>query len=227
MSLIIQSPKVSYDHLLYFKYQQGAALIISLVILGVLTVIGITSMQNSGLELKMVSSAHDRSVAFEAAETALTIIEEDLATNPPKLEKHYTSCTGNDCFTSNCEGGLCFSGNFNAGTERAHCYIANASTNPKKDFWKDDTLNLWDIASKHKKLTIDGLKTPVKYIIEFLCFTNVGLELGTGFSTQGASVQASENENYKPLYRITAMASGNANRATVVLQTTYRIVKES
>ena len=74
-------------------------------------------------------------------------------------------------------------------------------------------------------LTVKGLNTPVKYIVEFLCFANVGLELGAGFSTQGASAQASEND--KPLYRITAMANGNANRATVVLQTTYRIVKES
>ncbi|WP_394201404.1 pilus assembly PilX family protein [Marinagarivorans algicola] len=226
MNLIKQPYKILSPNIFYMKYQQGAALIISLIILGVLTVIGITSMQNSGLELKMVSSAHDRGVAFEAVETALTTIEKALADNPPKLEKHYTSCTGNDCFSSDCNDGLCFAGNFDAGTERAHCYIANASTNPKKDFWKDETLNVWNVNSKHKKITIDGLKNPVKYIIEFLCFTNVGLELGAGFSTQGASVQASENENYKPLYRITAMASGNANRATVILQTTYRIVKE-
>lgn len=207
--------------------QQGAALIVSLIILGVLTVIGVASMQNSGLELKMISSAHDRSVAFEAVETALIKIEDTLAANPPAYDSHFSECNGNQCFSSDCQGGLCFSGTFSSETERAHCYIANANNNNKEDFWTDENLDVWNTQGKHKVLTVKGLNTPVKYIVEFLCFANVGLELGAGFSTQGASAQASENENYKPLYRITAMANGNANRATVVLQTTYRIVKES
>lgn len=206
------------------KKQSGATLIISLIILAVLTVIGVASMQNSGLELKMISSAHDRSVAFEAVETALLKIEEDLALENPNFRNNYTEC-GSDCFSPDCSGGLCFAGNFNAQTEREYCYIADATTNNTNDFWADETLDVWNDAGKHRELAVEGLNTTVKYIIEFLCFTNVGLEQGAGFSTQSANAGTTENENYKPLYRITAMASGNANRATVVLQTTYRVVE--
>ena len=209
------------------KRQRGAALIVSLIILGVMTLIGVSSMQRSGLELKMVSSAHDRSVAFEAVETALTAIELDLSTNPPPLMNHYSDCSGGGCFNSECTSGLCFSGEFYPSQERAQCYISDPETTVQNDFWSDKKLDVWNSNGKHSTVNVEGLKTPVKYIIEFLCFTNVGAEMGTGFSTQGATASRSENENYKPLYRITAMASGNASRATVVLQSTYRIAKES
>jgi type IV pilus assembly protein PilX len=209
------------------KQQQGAALIISLIILAVLSVIGVASMQQSGLELKMISSARDRSVAFEAVETAIVRIEAQLTSAPPKLESHFSSCTGNQCFNEQCVGGLCFAGDFNNDVERAQCYVSDASDTQRKDFWQDETLNVWGDATKHQTISIKGLNTPVKYIVEFLCFTNVGRELGVGFSTQGASTKGSENENYKPLYRITAMANGNANRAVVVLQTTYRLSSNS
>lgn len=209
------------------KRQKGAALIISLIILGVLTLIGVTSMQRSGLELKMVSSAHDRSVAFEGVETALLKIEEQLSSNPPPLANHYSNCSGLGCFNTECKNGLCFAGEFYPSQERAQCYISDPESKNQKDFWSDNELDVWASAARHSTISIDGLNTPVKYIIEFLCFTNVGAELGAGFSTQGATATTSENENYKPLYRITAMASGNASRATVVLQSTYRIVKES
>lgn len=205
------------------KKQQGAALIISLIILTAFTVIGVAGMQQSGLELKMISSARDRSVAFEAVETAITRIEAQLASAPPTVASHFSSCSGNHCFNDQCLGGLCFAGVFNSEVERAQCYVSNANDTQRKDFWQDETLDVWNSNAKHLTLDIKGLNEPVKYIVEFLCFTNVGRELGVGFSTQGASAKDSENENYKPLYRITAMASGNANRATVVLQTTYRL----
>jgi type IV pilus assembly protein PilX len=209
------------------KKQQGAALIISIIILGVLTVIGVASMQQSGLELKMIASAHDRSVAFEAAETALREIEKELSLNPPLLTTHYSNCNGATCFNSQCTNGLCFSGEYYADTERSQCYISNPDTANQRDFWTDAELDVWNQVARHKTLAINGLRSPVKYIIEFLCFTNVGTELGAGYSTQGAAADASENENFKPLYRITALAGGNASRATVILQSTYRIATES
>lgn len=186
----------------------GATLIISLVILAVLTVVGVASMQNSGLELKMISSAHDRSVAFEAAEAAILRIEENLTNNPPPYESHYSDCAGNNCFAPDCTGGLCFDGTFNVGSEREQCYVANANDASKSDFWNDQTLDVWNNANKHQTMAIAGLNTPVKYIVEFLCFANVGLEVGAGFSTAGESLLTSENENYRPLYRITALADG-------------------
>ncbi|KAA3650042.1 MAG: pilus assembly protein PilX [Proteobacteria bacterium] len=51
--------------------QRGAALIVSLIVLLVLTMLGLTAIQNSSLQARMATSMVDRSIAFEAAEAAL------------------------------------------------------------------------------------------------------------------------------------------------------------
>jgi type IV pilus assembly protein PilX len=56
--------------------QSGAVLAISLIMLLLLTVIGVASMGNSGLEEKMAGNLRDRNLAFQAAETALRAGEE-------------------------------------------------------------------------------------------------------------------------------------------------------
>ena len=48
--------------------QSGSALIISLMILIVMTLIGITGMGTSGLEEKMAGNDRDAALAFQAAE---------------------------------------------------------------------------------------------------------------------------------------------------------------
>lgn len=53
------------------KSQQGAALIVSLVILLVLTIIGVQSMESSVMEERMAGNYRDKRMAFEAAEAAL------------------------------------------------------------------------------------------------------------------------------------------------------------
>jgi len=51
--------------------QQGAVLIVSLIILLVLTLIGITGMRTTVLEEKMAGNMNDQNLAFQAAEAAL------------------------------------------------------------------------------------------------------------------------------------------------------------
>jgi type IV pilus assembly protein PilX len=51
--------------------QRGAALIVSLIILLVITMLGLTAIQNSSLQERMATTMVDRSIAFEAAEAAL------------------------------------------------------------------------------------------------------------------------------------------------------------
>ena len=53
------------------KYQRGAVLAISLIMLLVLTLLGVTAMRTTVLEEKMAGNMNDRNVAFQAAETAL------------------------------------------------------------------------------------------------------------------------------------------------------------
>jgi len=62
--------------------QSGAALVVSLLILLVMTLIGVSSMQTSTMEEKMASNTREHQQAFEAAEAALraaeTHIEDDV-----------------------------------------------------------------------------------------------------------------------------------------------------
>lgn len=53
------------------RYERGTALIISLVILLILTLLGITAMSTSSLEQKMSGNTQEATRAFEAAESGL------------------------------------------------------------------------------------------------------------------------------------------------------------
>ncbi|MCX7098889.1 MAG: PilX N-terminal domain-containing pilus assembly protein [Methylococcales bacterium] len=58
--------------------QSGAVLVISLIILLLLSIIGITAAQLNGLEEKMAGNLRDRNLAFQAAETALRAGEQEI-----------------------------------------------------------------------------------------------------------------------------------------------------
>ncbi len=53
-----------------YSKQRGAALIVSLIILLVMTLIGVTSMQTTIMQEKMAGNSRDLSMAFQAAEGA-------------------------------------------------------------------------------------------------------------------------------------------------------------
>jgi type IV pilus assembly protein PilX len=57
------------------KRQQGAALIIGLIILVVLTLIGVQAMRSSIVQERMAGNMRERNVAFQAAEAALRVGE--------------------------------------------------------------------------------------------------------------------------------------------------------
>lgn len=62
--------------------QSGAVLIVSLIMLLLLTLIGVTAMQTTTLEEKMAGNLRDKSLAFQAAESALRAAELSLSSPP-------------------------------------------------------------------------------------------------------------------------------------------------
>jgi type IV pilus assembly protein PilX len=82
--------------------QRGAVLVISLIMLLVLTLIGITGMQSTVLEEKMAGNYRDKNLAFQAAESALRDAENDIRTSG-----RVSGATGMD---ASCTNGLCYSG---------------------------------------------------------------------------------------------------------------------
>lgn len=78
--------------------QKGVALFISLVLLLVLTIIGVSSVQTTSLEERMARNAHDGALAFQAAESALRQAEEFLETAAP-VAASFTDTGSNGLWT--------------------------------------------------------------------------------------------------------------------------------
>ncbi len=63
-------------------YQRGAALVIAMIVLVLLSLIGISAMQTTTLEEKMAGNLRDENLAFQAAEAALREGETHLQNLP-------------------------------------------------------------------------------------------------------------------------------------------------
>lgn len=78
----------------YRKTQSGAALVISLLLLLVMTILGVTAMSNTVLEEKMTSNARQRQLAFQSASTALRTAEAWLTNNITSVAQFETTFSG-------------------------------------------------------------------------------------------------------------------------------------
>jgi type IV pilus assembly protein PilX len=83
--------------------QRGAVLVISLLILLVMTLIGITGMQTSVLEERMAGNYRDTALAFQAAETALRDAETRISAD----HGLYGQLFGVPASPGQCSEGLC------------------------------------------------------------------------------------------------------------------------
>ena len=96
-SLIVVADKYG-PHSLYrnsCRAQTGVVLVISLIILLLLTLIGLSAMQTTSLEEKMAGNFRDKNLAFHVAESALRVAENSL---PSILSSAYNpACTGGLC----------------------------------------------------------------------------------------------------------------------------------
>lgn len=149
---------------IFMSTQRGSALIVSLIILLVMTMIGITAMSTTTLEEKMAGNMRDLSLAFQAAETALREGEGVMKTTSAKPDA-VTSCT------TGCE-----------------VWTLNAAAIGGGNFF---SLTVGDWASKGRAAsTLSGVATAPKYILEHRAFVADGLALGTVTSSghKGAEV---------------------------------------
>ncbi|PCD00818.1 PilX N-terminal domain-containing pilus assembly protein [Halopseudomonas pelagia] len=63
------------------RHQKGAALLVALIMLLISTLIGLASIRGTTLNEKMSSNMFDRSIAYQAAESALRMAEAELEAN--------------------------------------------------------------------------------------------------------------------------------------------------
>ena len=188
-----------------FKQQQGVALIVSLVILVLVTVAGVATMESTGMQLKMANASRDRQQAFEAAETALRMIEEDINDNVGDLAEL-------DDYNEDCDGGRCFQGD--ARDSGLGCSVVNnaapAATQPWQTGSGGDFLNVWDDDALHLSTAVDGYANDVSYIVEFRC------------SLPAFKEDPDPSSELAQIFRITARGMSDSGRVEAMLQSTYK-----
>jgi len=174
--------------------QRGAVLVVSLLMLLIITILGLSSVSTMVMEEKMSANTYDRNLAFQAAEAALRVGEQRAAVqaagSPPNKDFDngglYDDSDG-DCGTSICKDGLC--------------------SQPDKDCterWLDSSFNGWVNATK-----VSDLAGTPQYFVEFL---------GGSFPCDPQDVNNNLNCSR---YRITARSQATADRAQVMLQSIY------
>jgi type IV pilus assembly protein PilX len=128
----------------YTTRQQGAVLIVSLVLLLVMTLIGISSMQTNTLEEKMSGNYRDKNLSFQAAEMTLREGEGWLADQIKEPELSPDSCSSNcDVWDTN-----------------ALLAAVSSSTYLDDSLWSDSRV-------KTATITIPEVVASPKYFLEF------------------------------------------------------------
>ena len=199
------------------RYQSGATLIVALILLAVATLLGAAGMRGTNLEMKMIASARDRAMAFEAAESTLRAIELRLINNPPTLNEIPTS------FTAECANGNCFNGEYEVDDPYRTCRIFKEDDVTVAEFWTDPTnyvtmANVKVAAGADENA--DDKTIDTQYLVEFRCF--IPKERGLTSTIDDKEV-GDDELIYMPLYRITAIAKGLGERSEVMTQAMVKV----
>ena len=186
------------------KNQQGVALFISLVMLLILTILGVSAVQTTALQERMSRNSFDSNMAFQAAESAVRDAEQYIETN-------FNSLIDFDA----------------AGAEDEGLYYANAwdeAPNWEAIDWDVDQectetarpTGVMLAGTTTGTTSVPNVCVQPKFIIEWvrrvesdedlLNLDNIGQGTGAG-RTQ--------------VFRITAMGTGGTESAHVMVQTTY------
>ncbi len=69
--------------------QAGISLVVVLILLIAMSILGVAVLRSSGMQERMGANLRDRSLAFQAAETALRVAQEDVLGNPAIEDLQY------------------------------------------------------------------------------------------------------------------------------------------
>ncbi len=175
----------------HIKQQHGAVLVMSLLMLFVLTLIGVSSISTTTMEEKMSGNTRNRHLALQAAETAISDAERFIKNNINNPIAQFTNAGTN--------------GLYNLG------YGPTTTDATNKSWWPTANKRTYTAA-------IQDLSGPPVYTIEYLGETMqdsttdgniLGGEEGAG---SGGSIHA---------FRITVRGTGLTNNSAVFIQSHF------
>ncbi len=175
------------------KKQQGAALITSLVFMGILTMLGISAMRSNTMDIKIHNSMKDRVNAFQCAEAAIRQGE--------RFIKNANSKPMDD-------GGVVPDKNLNQVWDEA-ATLKNKLVNADDSWW---AAKGWaDSALSDADVQV-GCASSARYIVQ---------SLAGGGSLSGCITIDCRTNAQISAYRITSRSEGVSSNAAVILQTTF------
>ncbi|MBN4075377.1 hypothetical protein JYU22_02220 [Gammaproteobacteria bacterium AH-315-E17] len=186
----------------FFKKQEGALLVVVLIMLVVISMLGMSTMSTTGLEMQMSNNSRDQQASFEAAEYTLSWVENNIQTTSFSNANLTNSNCGSICFDTTCSGGYCFRGDDADAWNQ--CEINDSNSDPYTEE------SIWTTSSKHMTLVIPNTSITAKYIIEFRCYTALDPTLEMDVT------------NFTRVYRINAYTVGEGGRARTMLRSTLK-----
>jgi type IV pilus assembly protein PilX len=174
-----------------FHRQDGAALMVALIMLILITLIGVSAAQMQTMEVRMAANMHNRNLALQSAESALRTAEDGLS------QANYSSAQ----FSADTAGLYLYTPQSGAG---APWYLGGSVGS---SFWTTSS----DVASGPVESTDSAQAS--SFIIEQLPPV---ARPGDALSTRQYG-----NDPHAVVYRITAQATGADSTSTITLQSIY------
>tara|TARA_R110000772_G_scaffold90923_19_gene187318 strand:- start:15 stop:596 length:582 start_codon:yes stop_codon:yes gene_type:complete len=188
--------------LIQIKKQQGALLVITLIMLVIISMLGMSTMGTTGLEMQMSNNSRDQQASFEAAEYTLSWVEDSIQTSTFSNANLTNSNCGSICFDTTCSNGYCFRGD--DADSWNQCEIDDSNPDPYTES------AIWSNSGFHRTLAIPNTSITAKYIIEFRCYTALDPTLQMDVT------------NFTRVYRISAYTVGEGGRARSMLRSTMK-----
>jgi type IV pilus assembly protein PilX len=181
--------------------QRGTALVTSLLLLLILTVVGITAMQVTRMQERMAGNTRDLNLAFQGAEAALRNGEDMIAAQAFAPAPSAGVCTAAPC--------KFWDANASA--------VANPET--RNDTWWTGGTSPpvpieYEASGNHTAtptVDMDGLAHDPSFVVEYLTEVADPLSVGSGDGPPSSRF----------FYQVTAASPGATANATTVLQSTY------
>ncbi|HEY1436879.1 MAG TPA: PilX N-terminal domain-containing pilus assembly protein [Casimicrobiaceae bacterium] len=179
-------------------HQAGMSLFPALMFLLVLAVLGVSALNSTVMQEKMVSNTKDVNLAFQAAEAGLRDAEADVVIN----------ITSGTIFSSSCTRGLC--------TPPSTWTSPSSLDISKVIDWSNSALTRSYGAYTSSSALPDVAAQP-QYVIERLSTLPVGPGGSAGIGLPGLPL------NGGAAYRLTVLATGARAETRVILQSTFLV----
>ena len=185
------------------KQQNGAVLMIGLLMLTVMTLLAVSSMQSSGLQTLMSTNMKDKMTAFEAAELALRSAENFLD-----------------------NGGAANLGAFDS--DKSDGLLANLYDEVWHEVdWSTESISVGTseivIHDPDDEATKGGVKTPPRFVIQHLGPVIPDTGTGPNVGNDSYGKDAISEETLVEMFKITARGTGGSDNTVVVLETMYGV----